>query len=175
MTALGLPRRGRFTAAERAEYKRRLFVILERRATEGKTCPTNIELADGLHIGTGSVERFMTDLAQDGLIIWRKTRGTHRTVIIVASGLSTGTPPRRMPESPLKRAARTRSFLLPSAKSGVSDKQLYGPIEYAVKVLRRRGFVVFREGGGVRVGHKLLQPQQVEQIAARERRLTEAR
>jgi len=85
------------------------------------------------------------------------------------SGATAGPPARRWRfETSRERAAAIR------AAEAARDRQLYADAVDDVALLRRRGFVVTREGHRCRVGNTLCSLADLRAKAARERRLAEA-
>lgn len=167
----------RISRARREELKNELVAMIEAAARDGKIAPTYRPAAKTLKVSEKTSNRLYYELREEGRITWHTVqtgpKGLMRVITVKASGLTTATP-EQVKAKP--RAAKPKFFQIKKKPPkldyvGISDRQIYGPIEYAVKILRHRGFVVFKEGNSVRVGSQLLSPWQVEQKAARERRL----
>lgn len=155
-----------------------VVALIEEAARGGHQCPTARMLSKTLGISARTIHRILFSLKDDGKISWRLTNpgpGIVRIVTVKASGLTTALAPKSAPKPRVRaiKKPKASTFLLTAKHEhyGVSDRSIYGQIDYAVKILRRRGFPVFKEDHGIRVGNRLLQPWQVEQLAARERRL----
>lgn len=165
---------GQLLPGELEKAKDLIVAHIETAARAGALAPSSRTLRKIIGLGDKATERIFAQLKADGRLSWHTIQGGKsgqvRIITVHASGWRTAYP--AAPTPPPKKKHHP-GFVLKGKPPvlGLTDRSLYGPIEYAVKILRRRHFVVFKEDHGVRVGNKLLQPWQVEQLAARESRL----
>lgn len=185
-----MPRKPRRLDANQIAFRKKreqcaAFIVerVEAAAREGKPTPTTREIAEAFGIGEKTCSKTFLKLRADGILKWRTAYigaplAQIRVITVVASGLTTSLPP-RAPKAASKprpsRAKRAEFKLKPRLeKIGISDRQLYGTLEESVKILRHRGYIVFRDKGGVRVGNALLSFEEMAAVAARESRLMRA-
>lgn len=170
---------GRLGNATRDALKDMIVARIEAAARAGEVAPKTWALCKELGIGEKTGDNLFAELKAEGRLSWRTiyTGTPHfqvRLITVRDSGLTTSAPkkPEPKPKKPIK------TFLLKPQRLeaiGISDRQLYGTLAQSVKVLRHRGYVVFKEKGGVRVGNALLSFEELAAKAAREQRLMEAR
>lgn len=150
--------------------------VLETAAREGKEAPPTWKIAKDFGISAKTCDKVFMGMRKDGRLSWRtiyigSPLRQVRVVTVTASGLTTAEPPKPEPK-PRKPRVRTEFKLKHRFEQvGISDRQLYGTLEQSVKLLRHRGFVVFKDRGGVRVGNQLLSFDEMVAKAAREARL----
>lgn len=166
----------RLPQARRAKLKEQLVALIEQAARNGQIAPTNRPTAKMLQISEKTGDGLFNELRKEGRISWRTVqtgpKGMMRIITVTASGLTTAEP-EQVKARPRPSRAKVFQFrkLPPLQQIGISDRQLYGTLDESVKVLRHRGYVVFRERGGVRVGNALLSFDELAAKAAREARL----
>jgi hypothetical protein len=166
-------------AEKRERLKDYIVARLEDDAREGREATPSRLIAEGFGTSHKTCDKVFLEMRREGRLTWRTAyHGSPlrqvRVITVPASGLTTAVP------APVeKKPRKPRAFVLKNRrrieKIGISDTHLYGTLEGSVKILRHRGFVVYRERGGFRVGNQLLDTSEMLDKAAREQRLMEAR
>lgn len=173
--------KGHLRCAEKRERLKDYIVArMEDDARAGRESTPSRVIAQDFGTSHKTCDKVFLEMRREGRLIWRTAyHGSPlrqvRVITVPASGLTTAVPvpPEKKPRK------RLSAFVLKNRrrieKIGISDTHLYGSLEESVKILRHRGFVVYRDRNGFRVGNQLLDTSEMVAKAAREQRLMEAR